>query len=49
MADIVGLQCTECKRRNYVTTVNKRKQQKKLEKKKFCRFCQGHILHKECK
>jgi large subunit ribosomal protein L33 len=29
--------------------VNKKKQQKKLEKKKFCRFCKGHTLHKECK
>ncbi len=49
MADVVGLQCTECKRRNYVTKVNKKKQQKKLEKKKFCRFCKEHTLHKECK
>ena len=33
MADIIGLQCTECKRRNYVTLVNKKKATKKLEKK----------------
>ena len=26
MADIVGLSCTKCKNRNYVTTVNKKKQ-----------------------
>jgi large subunit ribosomal protein L33 len=49
MADIVGLQCTECKRRNYVTTVNKKKNQKKMEKKKFCKWCERHTLHKETK
>lgn len=49
MADIVGLQCTECKRRNYVTLVNKKKAAKKLEKKKYCKFCDKHTLHKECK
>ena len=49
MADIIGLQCTECKRRNYVTLVNKKKAQKKLEKKKYCQFCDKHTLHKECK
>jgi large subunit ribosomal protein L33 len=29
--------------------VNKKKQTKKLEKKKFCKFCKGHTLHKETK
>jgi len=32
-----------------VTTVNKKKQQKKLEKKKHCRWCDTHTLHKETK
>lgn len=49
MADTIGLQCTECKRRNYVTTVNKRQQQKKLEKNKYCKWCGKHTLHKETK
>lgn len=49
MADIVGLQCTECKRRNYVTLVNKKKAQKKLEKSKHCKWCNKHTLHKETK
>ena len=35
MANIIGLVCTTCKRRNYTTTVNKKKQSKKLEIKKF--------------
>ncbi|MDR1741494.1 MAG: 50S ribosomal protein L33 [Synergistaceae bacterium] len=49
MADIVGLVCTQCKRRNYTTTVNKKKQSKKLELKKFCKWCGTSVLHKEAK
>ena len=49
MADIVGLVCTTCKRRNYTTTVNKKKQAKKLEVKKFCKWCRAAIVHKESK
>ena len=49
MADIIGLTCTECKRRNYVTLVNKKKQGKKMENKKYCKWCDKHTLHKETK
>ncbi|MBQ7263425.1 MAG: 50S ribosomal protein L33 [Synergistaceae bacterium] len=49
MADIIGLTCTQCKRRNYTTTVNKKKQSKKLEIKKFCRWCNASVPHKESK
>ena len=49
MADIIGLTCTECKRRNYVTLVNKKKQGKKMEKKKYGKWCDKHTLHKETK
>ncbi|HAF49515.1 MAG: 50S ribosomal protein L33 [Synergistales bacterium 54_24] len=48
MADIIGLQCSECKRRNYTTTINKKKS-KKLEKKKYCPWCGHHTLHKDTK
>ena len=48
MADIIGLVCTTCKRRNYTTTVNKKKG-KKLEIKKFCKWCRASVLHKESK
>ena len=47
MRDIVILQCTECKRRNYTTTRNKKQQTEKL--KKYCRFDRKHTLHKEVK
>jgi large subunit ribosomal protein L33 len=49
MRDIIQLQCGACKRRNYSTTKNKKKQQGKLEVKKYCRFCRSHQVHKESK
>jgi large subunit ribosomal protein L33 len=47
--DIVSLACSECKRRNYSTTRNKKKTPDRLEFKKYCRFCRKHLLHKESK
>jgi large subunit ribosomal protein L33 len=49
MRDIVTLSCTECKRRNYTTTKNKKRTPDKLEFKKYCRFCRLHTLHRETK
>ena len=49
MRDIVLLACTDCKRRNYSTTKNKRKTTGRLELKKYCRFCRSHTVHKESK
>ena len=46
MRDIIHLQCGDCKRRNYSTTKNKKKQQGKLEVKKYCPFCRSHQPHK---
>ncbi|MEZ4549988.1 MAG: 50S ribosomal protein L33 [Desulfobacterales bacterium] len=45
----VNLSCTECKRKNYSTTKNKRTKPEKLEFKKYCRFCKTHTVHKETK
>lgn len=49
MRDIIHLQCGNCKRKNYSTTKNKKKQQGKLEVKKYCPFCRSHQQHKEVK
>lgn len=49
MRDIVILACSDCKRRNYTTTRNKKKEKEKLSIKKYCKFCKGHTLHKEIK
>ena len=49
MRDIIALACTECKRRNYTTTKNRRKSSERLEFNKFCRACRKHTGHKESK
>jgi large subunit ribosomal protein L33 len=49
MRDQITLACSDCDRRNYTTTRNKKKQQNKLEIKKYCRFCRKHTTHKETK
>jgi len=46
----VFLVCSNCKRRNYTYRRNKKKKDpKKLELKKYCRFCRKHTIHKEAK
>ena len=45
--ETVHLQCSECKRRNYSSTRNKKKQTAKLQLSKYCRFCRRHTPHKE--
>ena len=42
MRDIITLACTDCKRRNYSTTKNKKKTTERLELSKYCRFCRKH-------
>jgi len=49
MREIITMVCSECKRKNYMTTKNKKKQMDKLELKKYCKFCKKHTLHKEAK
>ena len=46
---VIHLECSECKRRNYSTTKNKKKSPGKLQLKKYCRFDRKHTLHKETK
>ncbi len=47
--EIITLQCTECKRRNYTSTKNKKSASERLELKTFCPFCRKHQVHKEIK
>jgi len=49
MRDIIILACTDCKRRNYNTTKNKKKTTDRLEMKKYCPFCRTHTPHRETK
>lgn len=43
----VGLTCTVCKNRNYVTERNKINTTTKLLMKKFCKHCRKNTDHKE--
>ncbi|MFA5145284.1 MAG: 50S ribosomal protein L33 [Candidatus Omnitrophota bacterium] len=49
MREIITLECTVCKSRNYTTTKNKKKHQDRLEMSKFCSPCRKHAPHKEIK
>ena len=43
----VTLECTDCKRRNYITMKSKINDRERLEMKKYCSLCRQHELHKE--
>jgi len=43
----VTLECTQCKRRNYITSKNRIEQRERIELKKYCRWDRRHTLHKE--
>lgn len=49
MQDVILLQCTECKHKNYSTKKNKKNTPEKLQLKKHCSNCRKHTLHKETK
>ena len=43
----ITLVCIPCNRRTYTTTKNRANHPGRLERKKYCRFCRGHFLHRE--
>lgn len=45
----ITLACTECKRRNYDTSKDKKTHPDRMEFNKYCPFCRKHTLHKETK
>ncbi|KKS15888.1 MAG: 50S ribosomal protein L33 [Parcubacteria group bacterium GW2011_GWB1_41_6] len=47
--NLIKLQCSKCKRINYWSRKNKKTTERKIELKKYCRWCRKHILHKEAK
>jgi len=49
MREIITMECTTCKERNYSTTKNKKTVTGRLELKKFCKRCRKHQMHKEAK
>jgi large subunit ribosomal protein L33 len=49
MREIILFQCAECKNKNYSSMKNKKNTTDKLQRKKYCRSCQRHTMHKETK
>lgn len=47
--EIIILQCTETKDKNYTTTKNKKKQSGRLEMMKYSPRLRRHTLHREVK
>jgi large subunit ribosomal protein L33 len=43
----VTLECTQCKRRNYITMKNKINDRERIELSKYCRYERKHTPHKE--
>ncbi|MEJ6949598.1 50S ribosomal protein L33 [Natronospora cellulosivora (SeqCode)] len=49
MREIVTLECTDCKSRNYSITKNKQQHRERMETKKYCKKCKKHTAHRETK
>jgi len=47
--EIITLVCQGCKRKNYMSTKDKKKHPERIELKKYCKFEQKHTVHKETK
>ena len=47
--NLIKLQCSKCKRINYWTRKNKKKVERKIALKKFCKWCKKRTEHKEGK
>jgi large subunit ribosomal protein L33 len=43
----VTLECTNCRRRNYITEKNRHNNRERIELKKYCRWCTSHTAHRE--
>jgi large subunit ribosomal protein L33 len=43
----ITLECTECKRRNYITMKSKINDRERLEMNKYCAHERKHTVHKE--
>lgn len=45
--NLLRMKCTVCKSANYYTSKNKKKVERKIELKKFCKKCKKRTPHKE--
>jgi len=47
--NLIRFICSDCKKTNYWSHKNRKKVERKLEFKKFCKWCRKHTMHKEGK
>ena len=47
--NLIKLSCGDCKRINYWSHKNRKQVERKIELKKFCKWCKKHTVHKEVK
>ncbi len=47
--NLIKLKCEKCKRINYWSSKNRKLVERKIELKKYCKWCRKHALHKEAK
>jgi large subunit ribosomal protein L33 len=46
---LITLRCTACKRKTYYTRKNKKLVERKIEFKKYCKWCRKSTPHKEAR
>jgi len=46
---LIKLACQKCKRTNYWSSKNKKLVERKIELKKYCKWCKAQTVHKESK
>jgi len=46
---LITLKCSVCGRKNYYIRKNKKSVERKMEYKKYCKWCKKHTIHKEAK
>lgn len=46
---LIKLACNDCKRINYWSSKNKKTVTRKIELKKYCKWCKKNVVHKEIK
>ncbi|MSU55438.1 MAG: 50S ribosomal protein L33 [Candidatus Taylorbacteria bacterium] len=46
---LIKLNCSKCKRTNYWSEKNKKLVERKIELKKWCKWCRKQLPHKEGK
>jgi large subunit ribosomal protein L33 len=46
---LIKLACATCKHTNYWSAKNKKLVERKIELKKYCKYCKKQTVHKEAK